>query len=156
MLTLTRKTEYALIALTHLARVNGEVVSARDLADKHAMPQPLLMNILKQLQRGGMIESVRGARGGYRMHVSPAEISLARLIETLEGPFRLVRCAEPDDGESVEGCELSGGCPIKSPAARIHERLKDFLDNVSLAEIAHDDSTANEPGTHRLTLRGCS
>ncbi|MEW6250870.1 MAG: Rrf2 family transcriptional regulator, partial [Planctomycetota bacterium] len=62
MLTLTRKTEYALIAVCHLTRVGQKVVSARDIAEEHSVPLPLLMNVLKRLNRTGHVNSVRGAR----------------------------------------------------------------------------------------------
>ena len=99
MLTLTKKTEYALIAACHLANVGQEVVSARDMAETYGVRLPLLMNVLKKLNQHGILRSVRGARGGYALAVGPKQVSLSRLIEAVEGPPRLVKCAlpQPDD-----------------------------------------------------------
>ena len=69
MIVLTRKTDYALVAMAHLAHHPGEegISSARDIADRYHVPLPVLMNILKTLNREGLVISVRGARGGYRL-----------------------------------------------------------------------------------------
>ena len=81
MLSLTKKTEYALIACCYLARVNRGVVSARDIAQQHSVRVPLLMNVLKVLNQRGLLKSARGARGGYTLAVPADELSLARVIE---------------------------------------------------------------------------
>ena len=80
MLTLTRKTEYAMIAVCHLAHAGHKVVSARDIAEAHGVPLPLLMNVLKRLNRTGHVHSVRGAKGGYVLAVPPEQFTLDGLI----------------------------------------------------------------------------
>ena len=111
MLTLTRKTEYGLIAVCHLAQVGDKVVSARDIAGEHNVPLPLLMNVLKRLNRTGYVRSVRGAHGGYVLAVAPEQFSLADLIEAVEGPVHLVRCVNSSKG--ARKCDLSGECFIR-------------------------------------------
>ncbi len=138
MLSLTRKAEYAIIALAHLARASDQVVSAREIADVFAIPSPLLMNVLKQLQRAGLLRSARGASGGYRLAMRPADISLARVVEATEGPMRLVRCAPPLASPAVDSCELSRSCPVRQPLQRVHEFLQDTLRKVSIADVAFD------------------
>jgi Rrf2 family protein len=138
MLTLTRKTEYAMIAVCHLAKVGQKVVSARDIAEQHAVPLPLLMNVLKKLNRAGHVNSVRGARGGYVLAASPYELSLAALIEAVEGPVHLVRCTAP--ASDPRRCELSQRCFIRRPVVRVHDRLRKFLAGVTIADIAFDQS----------------
>jgi Rrf2 family protein len=133
MLTLTRKTEYALIAACHLAHADNKVVSARDIAEEHGMPLPLLMNVLKKLNRAGIVNSVRGARGGYLLAVSPEELTLDRLIESVEGPVHLVRCANPD--KNGRRCTLTGVCPIRGSVRKVHERLRDFLREITVADF---------------------
>ena len=138
MLALTRKTEYALIAVCHLARTGAGVVSARDIAAEHRVPLPLLMNVLKLLTQGGHIRSVRGARGGYALARPPTEINLASLIEAVEGPVQLVRCASPArPGRSA--CGLVSSCSIRHSVHRVHDRLRDFLSSVTVADVALDD-----------------
>jgi len=137
MLSLTKKTEYALIAVCHLARSEREVVSARDIAERYAVRLPLLMNVLKALNRGGLLASVRGARGGYRLAAPPQTITLAALIAAVETPVRLVRCAPPRAAERPS-CELSDSCPIRGPVHKLHGRLNNLLTQVTVADFAFD------------------
>jgi Rrf2 family protein len=140
MLTLTRKTEYGLIAVCHLARVGQKVTSARDIAEEHGVPLPLLMNVLKRLNRTGHVSSVRGARGGYVLNVSPKEFTLAGLIEAVEGPVNLVRCT----GTVKENrrCGLTQSCTIRKAVVKVHVRLRQFLDEVTIADLAFDEPRA--------------
>ncbi len=136
MISLTRRTEYALIAVTYLARHPERVISAREIAARHRVPLPLLMNVLKVLASGELVTSVRGAKGGYRLADPPEDISLARVIEVVEGPIRLVRCAGPRSGRGKEPCVRNDTCPVRRPVQKIHARLRQFLGEVSLAQIA--------------------
>ncbi|TWT45770.1 HTH-type transcriptional regulator IscR [Phycisphaerae bacterium RAS1] len=139
MLSLTRKSEYALIAVCHLARAESRVVSAREIAAQHHVPLPLLMNVLKVLGQAGIINSVRGARGGYSLSTPAEALTLSELIEAVEGPVRLVRCGPPHEAHADGACDLSGRCLIKQPVLRIHEELRRFLAGITLAEIAFDE-----------------
>ena len=147
MLAMTKKTGYGLIALSHLARMDGgEVASAREIGDRYGIPLSLLMNVLKELSASGYVESVRGARGGYRLAMDPAEISLADLIVSVEGPIRLAECiADHDRSPDGETCRLLSSCPIADPVHRVHRRLADFLKTVTLEEIiAPAPATVND------------
>lgn len=156
MLSLTKKTDYALIALAHLARQGearqeGNCASAREIGDAYGVPLPLLMNLLKTLTRSGLIQSVRGARGGYALARPATKITLATLIEVIEGPIRLVQCGSetsenekeitPADQESKSSCELMGTCPVRHPAMQVHDRLIQFLRSVTLAELAQSPAS---------------
>jgi len=138
MLTLTRRTEYALIAVCHLARVGRKVVSARDIAEQHAVPLPLLMNVLKRLNRTGHVTSVRGAHGGYVLAAPPDTITLMTLIEAVEGPLYLVRCAS--GGVSRRPCTRMDLCTIRHSVFKLHEQLRKFLSGVTVADIAFDET----------------
>jgi Rrf2 family protein len=139
MLALTRKTDYALIALTHLAQEAGGCISAREIATRYRIPLPLLMNILKVLTNQGLARSARGPRGGYSLALPPDRITLNDVIRAVEGPVQLVQCVVHDGAErDARGdCELTGCCPVRRPIQRIHERLVQFLDDVTLAEITN-------------------
>ncbi|MCC6357176.1 MAG: Rrf2 family transcriptional regulator [Phycisphaerales bacterium] len=138
MLSLTKKTEYALIALCHLAKTEGTVVSARDIAERFRVRLPLMMNILKVLSQKGLVRSVRGAGGGYQLADDPAAISLSKLVEAMEGPMRLVRCATPLSAD--DSCELLGTCPVRRPVLRVHDHLQRFLGGLSVADVAFDET----------------
>ncbi|QOJ13777.1 MAG: Rrf2 family transcriptional regulator [Planctomycetia bacterium] len=151
MLSLTKKAEYALIAMYHLARGEAEAVwSARDISIRHGVPLPLLMNVLKTLHHAGLVRSTRGARGGYTLDRPSGSISLAEIIEAVEGPVALVECV----GEAAEqgGCDLTETCPIRAPIARIHARLRQVLADVSLADVAYDEGLV-ELNTPRKTSK---
>ena len=144
MLALTKKTGYGLIAMTHLAGLGEDALaSARESADRFGVPLSLLMNVLKQLSAAGFIESVRGARGGYRLGRDPGEISLAELITAVEGPIRLAECvAREREVADDEPCRLLDRCPIADPVHRVQRRLSDFLKTVTLADIVRPSLTA--------------
>jgi len=137
MLALTKKTGYGLIALTHLARQEDEgLCSAREIAEEYGVPLSLLMNVLKELAAKGLVESVRGARGGYRLSCDPREVTLAQLVETLEGPIRLAECVTGEVNQESAICRVMQKCPIADPVHRVQRKICDFLSGVSLAEIA--------------------
>ena len=141
MISLTKKTDYALIALAYLAERPGRVASAREIAEARVLPTALLMNILKELQHHRLLRSTRGVKGGYEIAVDLAAVSLHELIVALEGPVRLVECAEPSapcqhetPGEATT-CRVSGHCAVQAPLQALHERLVRFLGDVKLCDV---------------------
>ena len=149
MLAFTKKTGYALVAITHLAHLDeGMVASAREIAETFGVPTSLLMNVLKELAAAGYVESVRGAHGGYRLAARPDAMTLADLVEVLEGPVRLAECITDEGaGEAECTCEVMARCPVTDPVHRVQRRLNDFLKKVSLAEIV-------EPSAATVSLAG--
>jgi Rrf2 family protein len=159
MLTLTKKSEYALTAMCHLATRPKETVSARDIAQTNAVPLPLLMNVLKLLNQAGYVNSTRGARGGYSLAVDARDVSLNDLLVAIEGPVRLVPCASPAQNASerlasatcensstsdaagnrtLDGCAREAVCTIRRPLHRVHEAFTKFLEAVTIADLAFD------------------
>ncbi len=142
MLSLTRKSDYAIVAMAELARSTGGRASARTLSELTSVPLPVLTNILHMLVGAGLVQSSRGAQGGYRLSVPPEQISLFSIMAAVEGACQLTLCcAEPGSaaGGSVKHqCDLEDDCRIKAPIRRVQERLKTFLDGVDLAYIAFD------------------
>jgi Rrf2 family protein len=141
MLALTRKTGYALTAMTHLAELPpGQVASARQIARVSGAPRALLMNVMKELASAGYVESLRGAHGGYRLARLPEQINLADLVTAIEGPLRSVECVthKAQDGE----CSLQemARCPISDPVHRVQRKLRDFLKKVTLSEVVGSGS----------------
>ena len=137
MLSLTKKTGYGLIAMVYLARLaDDELASAREIAERFAVPAALLMNVLKALSAEGYVESVRGAHGGYRLARRPEDINLAEVVAALEGPIRLAECLSGQaDNADPCGCQIMAHCPIADPIHRVQRKLSDFLKTVTLAEI---------------------
>ena len=143
MLALTKKAGYALIAMSHLARADGEkLASARGIAERFGISTSLLMNVLKLLAGAGYVDSVRGAHGGYRLARRPEQINLAEVITAIEGPIRLAEClsGEARENETCE-CKVMARCPIADPVHRVQRKLSDFLKSVTLAEVAKPAAT---------------
>ena len=160
MLTLTKRTDYALNAVLHLSRRPGEVTSAREIAERYRLPLPILTNILKSLTRAGLVTSTRGARGGYQLARDPANVSLHDLIAAIEGPYQFVQCLGTDEnGEPKEDvCVRQSHCPVRGPVRRVHEKVKALLETVTMAELAngHADASAECPGHDASTdSAGC-
>lgn len=163
MLSFTRKTDYALISLTHMVGRGDNPCSAREIATTYKMPMPLLMNILKVLTQKGLAQSIRGPRGGYQLAKPPEEINLHEIIAAVDGPVSLVQClkhpsdarrvlprraaqeaeASEDGGQVTCGCDLTGVCPVRTSVHRIHHRLVSFLKQITLAEIADNTACRN-------------
>lgn len=144
MLQLTKRTEYGLIALVHLANqaastpegVEAEVVSARAIGDLFPVPRRLLAQALKALQQGGILESTRGAQGGYRLARGAAEISLGEIVTALEGAPVLTGCASLPVPSPDGGCEVEPVCPIRSPLSRLRAGIWTLFEGISLQALA--------------------
>ena len=133
MLSLNRKTDYALVALAYLADRPGQWSSAREIARSADVPAPLLMNILKTLHQGHLLRSTRGVRGGYQIAADLERLSLLDLTRVLE---RAPRLPESNDGEP----ECCGRYKIDTsghhgPVHAFHHKLRQFLGAVKLSDL---------------------
>ncbi len=141
MLSLTRKIDYALVALAFLGQRHGEnqaAASARQIAEQFGLPLPMLMNLLKDLTRAGIVNSTRGAQGGYALAQEADRITLLEVIQAVEGPIRLVQCADRPVYED-KGCPISEVCPIRNPIRRLHDRITGFFSDVTLADLIESE-----------------
>ncbi len=144
MLAMTKKTGYGLIAMTHLAGLDPTcLASAREIAEEYNIPLALLMNILKELAAGGYVRSVRGAHGGYQIARKPEDVNFVELMETLEGPMKLAECIMGNGNDSDTKCKLMGKCPIADPVHRVHRKIRDFLSDLTLADVLHPTKENN-------------
>ncbi len=135
LLQLTKRTEYGLIALTHLAAREGRVVSAREIAEHYAVPRRLLAEVLKELCRTGHVAGRRGASGGYSLSRPAERITLGEVVAALEGRPSIASC------ESLalfrkENCDVEARCPIKSPIQRIRASLWNLMQRTTLRDLA--------------------
>jgi Rrf2 family protein len=139
VLSLSRKLDYALIALAELAGRGRDTISARQIAEKYHVPLPMLTNILKELAAEGMVASTRGPKGGYRLARVPREILLTDLIDAIEGPLKLTLCCQGAHTDLDDaGCDLEAHCPTKAPLQKVQVMLQQFLSQVSLADLVSD------------------
>ena len=112
MLKLTKKADYGLIAMRHLA-CQGKTASAKEIADRYRIPLPLLSKVLQTLVRTGLLVSEQGATGGYRLSRDSHEINALEVIRSIDGPIILTQCFTEHD-EPTE-CDQSEMCPVREP-----------------------------------------
>lgn len=131
MLTLSKKVEYGLMAVLHMASLRGsDLATAKDISDAYAIPPELLGKVMQALARVNLVEAVLGARGGYRLRQPVEKITLGQVIEALEGPVHFARCQE-----DPEQCGQFHACNIKEPIYQVHEQLMNFIHGISLASF---------------------
>lgn len=131
MLRLSKKADYALIAMRHLAAGRDGSVSAREIAENYGIPAELLAKVLQRLVRARLLVSVQGTRGGYRLAGDARQLTVADVIQAIDGPVAVTACS-PDD----HACEQFSRCEIRDPLWKIKARIVDVLATVSLAELA--------------------
>ncbi len=136
MLRLSKKTEYALIALKEIALNSGkQVTTAREISDIHRIPRDLLAKILQVLARNGFIRSMQGAHGGYVLNKPIDEITLQALLEILEGPVGMVDCLIP--GKEI--CVREETCSIRHQLLQINQRVLKILQDVTLRDFLYNE-----------------
>ena len=135
MLRLSKKADYALMAMKHLARKMGEPsTSAREIAEQYDIPIELMAKVLQRLVRTGLLISTQGTRGGYTLSRPSAAISIADVIQAIDGPFTVTACSTENNG-----CEQYSKCSIRDSLWQIKERIVATLGTVTIAEMAADN-----------------
>ena len=134
MLKLTKRSDYGLIALRHLA-VNGpaSVVTAKEISDKYKIPQPLLAKVLQTLTRGGFLAAAQGAKGGYRLARPASKITTLDVVRAIDGPVILTSCSTHDGS-----CDQDAVCTVKAPLGVVHEEILKLLDSITVADLSTD------------------
>lgn len=134
MLKISKLTDYGLLATAYLARHQGEVVAAREIAGFYHLPLPMITKVLKALSVGGAIQSHRGVAGGYSFDGDADLVTLGDLIEVLEGPWDLVECeTTDDDGHAL--CAIRVACPSRRFMFGVNSAIKRAFEQVTLADL---------------------
>lgn len=142
MLKLTKKADYGLIAMKHLAECSlpgGPAVpgccSAKGLAESYGLPQEALAKILQRLVKAGLLVSQYGTNGGYTLARDAREITAFQVIEAIEGPLFVTSCV------SVRGeCEQSTKCTVREPLRKVSEGIEEVLNRITIYDMATDRS----------------
>jgi Rrf2 family protein len=141
MLRLSKKADYALMAMKHLAQnSSASSTSAREIAEQYDIPIELMAKVLQRLVRLGLLASTQGTRGGYTLGRPPAAISVADVIEAIDGPVAITACST----EKID-CEQFSKCSIRDPLWQIRERIAAALGTVTIAEIAAEKVSSPVP-----------
>lgn len=133
MLKLSKKVDYALMALMHLSQRDGSC-STRELAAGYGMPQDLLAKILQRLAREGLVVSQQGTKGGYQLARAADAITVVQVIEIVEGPLSLTQCLT-----DLGACDQFDTCNIKSPLQRLNDHVLLTLSRVTIASMCSED-----------------
>lgn len=147
MLKLSKITDYGLLVAVYLARQEGKTSSAREIAEFYSLPVPMISKVLKILHDSGIVDSKRGATGGYLFEGDPGDVSLRGLVEALEGPSDLVDCNTFDEeGHAI--CTIRSNCPSRAFMSGINRAIKTAFDEVTLQDLLDgvDQKTWEETG----------
>lgn len=130
MFRMAKLTDYGIVLLTQFAvRQDATSMTAREIASAAKLPLPTVGKLLKQLSHNGLLSSHRGTKGGYSLARPTREITVAQIIEALEGPMALTECQAPGV------CEQEHFCSVKPNWLVINRTVRDALSNVTLADM---------------------
>ena len=149
MLKLTKKADYGLIAMRHLAQ-HAELgsCSAKDLAEQYGMPQEALAKILQRLSKAGLVLAQYGTNGGYTLARSPRKISAFEVIQAIDGPLFMTSCSTTE-----HACNQSRRCTVREPLRKVSRSIEDVLSRLTLWEMTEPEQ---EPVAELVTLSWAS
>jgi Rrf2 family protein len=134
MLKLSKKADYGLIALRHLAKHYGKgASSAADISKEYCISVPLLAKVLQKLARSGLVIARHGASGGYTLAKPPSEISALEAINAIDGPLSITSCVT-SRGE----CDTSERCTVREPLRRVNDTILAVLGRMTLSQMTDD------------------
>lgn len=147
MLKLTKKADYGLMAMKHLAEhADQGACSAKDVAEAYSIPQEALAKILQRLVKAGLLNSQHGMNGGYTLARDPKSISAFEVIRAIDGPLFITSCV------TVRGeCDQSGRCTIREPLRRVNQSIEDVLRGISISEMREEAQLSEESQPKRVS-----
>ncbi|MGE0684109.1 MAG: SUF system Fe-S cluster assembly regulator [Candidatus Binatia bacterium] len=134
MLRISKLTDYGIMLLTHMAREPALLTySAPELAARSSLPLPTVSKLLKTLARKGVLITQRGVKGGFSLARRPEDISVAEIIQVLEGPIALTQCSMHPRGQ----CGIERLCPVRNQWQQINRVVHEALERLTLAAMTH-------------------
>ena len=140
MIRMSKLTDYAIVLLSHLAS-REETLTAQELASRSHVPLPTVSKLCKELSRAGLVTSPRGRRGGYALARPAATISVAEVVEALEGPISLTECGDP----ASPHCGLEATCPARASWDPVSRAVEGALRSLPLSAIGPMRAAAGRP-----------
>jgi len=142
MLKLSKKADYALIAVRHLATHRSQPsTSASDIAQAYGISAPLLAKVLQRLARHGLLTARHGSSGGYQLARHPNDISALDVINAVDGPVMITSCVT-----SHGNCDQSLTCTVREPLRRVNESIARVLRSVTISQMSEDSPDAELVG----------
>ena len=133
MVRLSKKAEYGLIAIRHIAaRAHGDLVTAKEIAETYNIPFDLLAKVLQRMAKAGLIASQHGVHGGYMLVKNPQMIPVSVVIHAIEGTAPMIaQCMS----EGPESCSVFTVCTIKSPLTKVQANIERAFSSMMVSEI---------------------
>ena len=179
MFRISKKADYAVFLLGAIARQGAypggpaadTVVSAQEISKQAGLNKSVVANLLKEFGKHGLLESVRGLKGGYRLVRAPSAITLADILEVVEGRFALVDCVAHDQdvdaaagplplapsmhdrGHGDHDCSLMSFCPSRRPMRLVHDRISQVFRETRLDELCNLVTPHQRPTTTSVPNR---
>ena len=138
MLKLSKKADYALMALQYMATVQfgdvteARVVNTKEVAEEHNIPVELLAKVLQTLAKQDIIESHNGPKGGYILAREPKRITIAQVLEAIEGPLGIADCYHEKEASP---CDQMDHCNIRTPLLKVQESIHQLLNSMSIEDM---------------------
>jgi len=151
MLKLSKRADYGLIALKHLAtHGRKQSASAKQIGAQYGIPVALMSKVLQTLTREGFLCSEHGTRGGYRLAQDPRRINALEVIRAIDGPIILTACFT-EHGD----CDQSDRCTVREPLRKVHEGILDLLAGITITDMteAPDGSDWNDSETRLYSVQ---
>jgi Rrf2 family protein len=153
---LSQKAKYALKALLALAAIaDGERLQSGEIAGRQQIPRKFLDLILQELRKHRLVDSARGKNGGYVLALPADEITIGRIIRTIDGPLAPIACASVTGYRRCPDCQNEKACAVRRLMRDVRDAAAGILDHVSLADAAAARLAGSRPArrTRRALVR---
>jgi FeS assembly SUF system regulator len=149
MLRITKMTDYAVLILANLALYDNKMLTAKEIASETHISLPTTQKILKKLNRKNLVISKQGASGGYSLDPETKKLSVATLLEKLDGDLSITQCSSNDDQ-----CEVEDFCNIGNAWQMINQRVQWALNDITLGDLIHPTRIEQFISTNIPVARG--
>src|SRR5450432_1333459 len=150
MFKLSKKADYGLIAMKHLANHRDQhACSANEIAEEYGISVTLMAKVLQKLARNSLVAAKHGSTGGYQLAKNPDRISALEVITAIDGPVLITSCV------TAHGpCDATDRCSVKEPLRRVNESIMEVLQTVTVANLSeeHEPALVELKGMDRLAL----
>jgi Rrf2 family protein len=128
---ITRQTDYAIRCVLYLSRHKDHIVMSDEIANQMSIPKSFLAKILQRLTKGGIVKSFRGIKGGFQLAKEPGQITLFCVIDTIQGPTAMNRCAV-----DKYSCRFSDACTVHPVWVELRGKVEEYLRKITFEKLA--------------------
>jgi len=151
MLKLSKKTDYALMAVQYMASKNSlRAVNTKEIAEEYRIPLELLAKVLQKLGKKGLVISQNGPKGGYLLAMAASDISVLSVIQAIEGHIGITECYHNEDSHCVQMAR----CNIRTPLRNIQNSIYSLLESMSIEDMTTFSTTIQPTRADSLAFKG--